>query len=159
MFISILEIRKTQLYVFFWKILFCPFYLKTIQNLPFWLKIPKHGGFWSLDEVVSDLWNHVCPFVDSSVRLSRSFSKTVHYFSETLQLVTAFKPDKNASSTFLKNSHFSHFGQKLQNLLFYPKIPKNEIFAFFVIKFKNGLFWPNLGHFLPKSEIFPLILL
>ena len=55
-------------------------------------------------------------------------------FSETLQLVRACKRDKNVPSAFLKNSRFSHFGQKLTKIgHFGLKCPKLEVFAFFTI--------------------------
>ena len=50
------------------------------SNLPFQCYLNFSVYFWSLDEVVGDLRNHVRPFVRSFVRMSRSFSKTVHYF-------------------------------------------------------------------------------
>ena len=54
-------------------------------------------------------------------------------FSETLQLVRACKRDKNVPSAFLKNSHFAHFGQKLNKIgHFVPKCLKMVgFFAFF----------------------------
>ena len=71
----------------FFKNLVLPILAKNFPNWRFWPKMPKNGGFshisqnpfitfWSLDEVVGDLRIHVCP----SFHMSRSFSKTVHYF-------------------------------------------------------------------------------
>ena len=66
---------------------------------------PKIGGkwlflahFWSLDEVVGDLGSHVCPYVRPYVRLFLGNRSLL--FSETLQLVSACKREKNFPSVF-----------------------------------------------------------
>ena len=52
--------------------------------------------------------------------------------SETLQLVRAYKRNKNVPNAFLKNSCFAHFGPKtVKNWPFWPKMPKNGGFSYF----------------------------
>ena len=92
--------------------------------------------FWSLNEVVWDLSNHVRPSVTQSLE-NRSL-----LFSEILQLVRACKRDKNVSSAFLKKFRFAHFGQEMSKIgPFGPKCPKMEVFCiFFAIR---SLEFPN----------------
>ena len=63
-----------------------------------------YGFFWSLDEVVGDLRNHVRPYVRPYVRTSVTLllENRSLLFSETLQLVRACKCEKNVPSAFLK---------------------------------------------------------
>ena len=106
------------------------YFLGKFKNGPFW---PNLGHFWSLDEVVGDLRIHVRPSVRTSVRPSVTLllENRSLLFSETLQLVTACKPEK-CSKHFLENSRFAHFGQKLSKIgHFGPKCPKMEIFCIF----------------------------
>ena len=95
-------------------------------------------GFWSLDEVVGDLRNHVRPSVCPS-------RKPFLTFSENLQLVRACKHEKNVPSAFLKNSCFAYFGQKLSKIgPFGPKCQKMEVFSIFFairsLEFDNFLY-------------------
>ena len=82
--------------------------------------------FWSLEEVVGDLRNHV----RSSVQ--HFFKNRPLLFSETFQLVRACKRDQNFPSAFLKKSCFAHIVQKLTKIgHFCPKYQKLRFFLFF----------------------------
>ena len=80
-------------------------------------------SFWSLDEVVGDLWNHVCLSIRPPITQFLIIRSLL--FSETLQLVRACKSDKNVTSAFLENTGFADFGQKLAKIgLFGQIFPK-----------------------------------
>ena len=79
-------------------------------------------------------------------------------FFETLQLVRAFKGDKNVPSAFLKNSRFAHFGQKLSKIgHFGPKCQKMEVFCIFFairsLEFAN-FFLLSLVFGVGKNDVF-----
>ena len=104
-------------------------YVPDARGFDFFVDVWKNVKliFWSLDEVVWDLRNHVRPFVCQSG--TQFLENCSLLFSETLQIVRACKFDKNVPSSFFeKNFRFAHFGQELSKIdHFDPKcMPKNR---------------------------------
>ena len=84
---------------------------------------------WSLETLgVTSVRSSVRTFVRSYVRTSvtRFLGNRSLLFSETLQLVRAFRCEKNVPSVFFDNFHrFCHFGQKLSKVDFLAKNDQN----------------------------------
>ena len=114
-------------------------YWPDARVFDFFVEVWEHVKiiYWSLNEVVWDLRNHVRPSV------TQFFKNRSLLFFEILQLVRACKRDKNVSSKrFFEKIRFAHFGQEMSKIgPFGSKCSKMEVFRlFFAIR---SLEFPN----------------